>query len=105
VRVVAGAFGVAHSVGGPSAGALEGLAGALRDRRAVLQEARAQAAQARMSAVVVGAAPMASLGLSVSFDHRLVAALTHGPGRACLLTGLALQVLAALWMRRILRPR
>jgi tight adherence protein B len=104
VRVVAGALEVALAVGGPSAVALEGLAEALRDRRAVVEEARALAAQARLSAVVVAAAPVVSLALSVSFDERLVAALAHGPGQACLISGLVLQALAAAWMRRILRP-
>jgi Flp pilus assembly protein TadB len=70
----------------------------------VIEEARALAAQARLSAVVVGAAPVASLPVSISVDGRLLAALTHGPGRACFVAGLALQALAALWMRRILRP-
>jgi tight adherence protein B len=104
VRVVAGALQVALTAGGPTAAGLEGLAEGLRDRRAVIEEARALAAQARLSALVVGAAPVASLPVSISVDGRVLAALTHGPGRACFVGGLALQALAAVWMRRILRP-
>jgi tight adherence protein B len=105
VRVVAGALEVALAVGGPSAAALDGLAEALRDRRGAIEEARALSAQARLSALVVAVAPVASVGLSGSFDRRLLTALlAPGPGRGCLVGGLALEVLAAAWMRRILRP-
>ena len=105
VRVTAGALEVASTVGGPSAAALEGLAEALRDRRAAVDEARALSAQARLSAVVVAAAPVVSVALSASFDRRLLdALLAPGSGRACLVAGLGLEVLAAVWMRRILQP-
>jgi tight adherence protein B len=104
VAVVAAALDVAHSVGGGVAGALEGLASGLRDRIEGARELRAQSAQARLSAWVVGLAPLGALGLSLLSDHRVVAALVGtAAGRVCLLAGLGLEALAAAWMRRILR--
>ena len=102
--VVAAALEVAHSVGGGVAGPLEGLAAGLRDRTEGARELRAQSAQTRLSAWVVGLAPLGALGLSLLSDHRVAAALvgTAG-GRACLLAGAGLEALAAAWMSRILR--
>jgi tight adherence protein B len=105
VSVVVGALEVALAVGGPSAGALEGLAESLRDRRGTAEESRALSSQARLSAVIVGAAPIASVGLSAAVDRRLLGALLGpGPGRVCLVAGLGLEILAAAWMHRILEP-
>ncbi|MDQ3946419.1 MAG: type II secretion system F family protein [Actinomycetota bacterium] len=103
VAVVAAALEVAHCAGGAVAGPLEGLAAGLRDRIEGARELRAQSAQARMSAWVMGLAPLGALGLSLLSDHRVVAALvgTAG-GRACLLAGFGLEALAAAWMRRVL---
>jgi tight adherence protein B len=102
VKAVAGALVVAATTGGPAAGALEGLARSLRDRLGARAEAAALSAQARCSAVVVGAAPIAYVAFAVVVDpssaHALVAT---GTGRFCLVTGLALEVVAAWWMRRI----
>jgi len=104
VAAVAAALDVAVGAGGPAAPALEGLAAGLRDRHDVLAEVAALSAQARLSAVVVGAAPVVSLGLSLLCDRRVAATLVAtGRGRACLLTGVALEALAAAWMGRILR--
>lgn len=103
VGVVAGALEVAHTVGGRVAAPLEGLAAALRDRADVARELHAQSAQARLSALVVGLAPVGLVGLSLLGDGRVVAALVGtAPGRACLLAGVVLEALAAAWMRRIL---
>jgi len=104
VAAVAAALDVAVGAGGPAAPALEGLAAGLRDRQDALAEVAALSAQARLSAVVVGSAPVASLGLSLLCDRRVAATLVAtGRGRACLLSGVALEALAAVWMARILR--
>ena len=104
VAAVAAALEVAVGAGGPSAPALEGLGAGLRDRHDAAGEVAALAAQARLSAIVVGAAPVVSLGLSLLADPRVAPTLVGtAPGRACLLTGTALEGLAALWMRRIVR--
>lgn len=104
VDAALGALRVAAGVGGPAADPLDGMAAALRDRQAVAAEARALSAQARLSALVVGLLPLVSLGYSLAVDRRTVAVLTGTPlGRLALTAGLALQALAALWMRRIVR--
>jgi tight adherence protein B len=104
VAAVAAALEVAVGAGGPAAPALEGLAAGLRNRRDTAGEVAALSAQARLSAVVVGAAPVVSLGLSLLADRRVAPTLVGtAPGRACLVAGAALEGLAALWMHRIVR--
>jgi tight adherence protein B len=104
VAAVAAALEVADGAGGPAAPALEGLAAGLRDRHDAAGEVAALSAQARLSAIVVGTAPVVSLGLSLLADPRVAPTLLGtAPGRACLLTGAALEGLAAVWMRRIVR--
>jgi tight adherence protein B len=104
IAATAAALQVTAGAGGPAAPALEGLATGLRDRHDAAGEAAALSAQARLSAIVVGASPLASLALSLLVDRRVAPTLmSTSSGRACLLTGAALEALAAAWMRRILR--
>jgi tight adherence protein B len=104
VRAVAGALAVAVTLGGRAAGALDGLAASLRERLGALAEARALSAQARLSAIVVGGAPIAYVAFSAVVDPASVDLLVGTDvGRVCLLCGIGCEVLAALWMRRILR--
>jgi tight adherence protein B len=103
VRAVAGALAVAETLGGRSAHALDGLAASLRDRLGAAAEARSLSAQARLSALVVGASPLAYLVFSALVDPASVGLLVRtGTGRWCLGLGLLLEVVAVLWMRRIL---
>jgi tight adherence protein B len=102
VRAAAGALAVAATMGGPAAGAIEGLASSLRDRLDAVAEARALSSQARLSAVVVGAAPLGYLAFSGLVDPGAVDALVGtGIGRVCLMVGLGLEGLAAIWIRHI----
>lgn len=104
VAAAAAALEVAVGAGGPAAPALDGLAAGLRDRHDAATEVAALSAQARLSAIVVGAAPVVSLALSLLVDPRVAPTLVGtGPGRACLLVGIALEALAGLWMHRIVR--
>ena len=104
VGAVAAALQVANDAGGPVSPALDGLAAGLRDQQDAVAEVAALSAQARMSAIVVGAAPVLSLALSVLFDPRVAQTLIGtSPGRTCLIGGIALEGLAAWWMRRIVR--
>ena len=74
----------------------------LRQRLDAAAEARALSSQARLSAVVVGAAPLGYLAFSSFVDRRAVGVLVGtGVGRVCLVVGLGLEALAALWIRRI----
>ena len=61
VRAAAGALAIAAEIGGPAAGAIDGLAASLRERMGAVAEARALSSQARLSAIVVGFAPAAVL--------------------------------------------
>jgi tight adherence protein B len=100
----AGALAVAATTGGRAAAALDGLAASLRDRREIAAEARALSAQARLSAVVVGCLPVGYLVGCALFDPRQVRVLVHtGFGAVCLVVGLALEALAAVWIRVLLR--
>jgi tight adherence protein B len=104
IAAAAAALQVTAGAGGPAAPALERLADALRDRHDAAAEADALSAQARLSAIVVGASPLVSLTLSLLADRRVAPTLmTTSSGRACLLTGVALEALAGVWMRRIVR--
>ena len=103
VRAAAGALSVAAAMGGKAADAIDGLARSLRYRLDAMAEARALSAQARLSALVVGAAPLGYLAFSALVDPAAVTALVDtGVGRVCLVLGLGLEVLAGLWIRRIL---
>ena len=104
VRAAAGALAVASTMGGRAADAIDGLASSLRHRLDAVAEARSLSAQARLSAVVVGAAPLGYLAFSALVDPGAVTTLIDtGVGRVCLVVGLVLEALAALWIRRILR--
>jgi tight adherence protein B len=104
VRAAAGALAVATTMGGRAADAIDGLAASLRHRLDAVAEARSLSAQARLSAVVVGAAPLGYLAFSALVDPSAVTALVDtGTGRVCLVVGLGLEALAGLWIRRILR--
>ncbi len=104
VRVVVGALGCVDAVGGAPGPALEGLAASLSDRVAVAAEARAQSAQARISAIVVGLAPLGYLVFSAAIDAAAVRALIERPlSRVCFLIAIGLDLLAVEWMRRIVR--
>jgi tight adherence protein B len=103
VRGVAGALSVATTMGGRAAEALDGLAASLRERLSALAEARALSSQARLSAIVVGGAPLAYLAFSAIADPSSVDVLIGtAVGRVCLIAGLGCEAFAALWMRAIL---
>ncbi|HEU5302073.1 MAG TPA: type II secretion system F family protein [Acidimicrobiia bacterium] len=102
VRAAAGAFTVASTMGGRSAAAIDGLAMSLREQRSAAADAHSLSAQARLSALVVGAAPVGFLLLSAIIDPASVDTLVGtGIGRVCLVTGLLLELAGVLWMRRI----
>jgi tight adherence protein B len=105
VRAVAGALALAMGLGGRAAAALDGLAASLREQLGAVAEARSLSAQARLSAVVVGAGPLAYLAFSALVDPSSVGVLVQtDAGRVCLVVGLVLDLVAIAWMRRIVRP-
>ncbi len=106
VRAAAGGLVVTAELGGAAAGPLNGLADSLSARLAICAETRAQSAQARVSAIVVALIPLGFLAFSAAIDPDAIDALVARPlGRICLIVGIGLDGLAALWMRRIVRDR
>jgi tight adherence protein B len=104
VRLVAAVFDLGLDVGGPMAMAIDGVAQTLRQRLAVDAEIDSLSAQARLSAVVIGAAPLGFLAMSTASDRRTLTFLLGSPmGVGCLIAGLVLDVGGGLWMRHLSR--
>ncbi len=102
VRAAAGALAMVTTMGGSAATALDGLVESLRSDEAARHEAKALSAQARVSAVVVGAAPLAYLVFATATDPASSQVLVSTTaGRICLAVGLTLEVAAGLWMRAL----
>jgi len=90
------------TTGAAVAGSLEHAATSLRDRAALSAEIAALSSQARLSAMVIGLAPLAFLTVSVVVDPDAGALLlTTDFGLLCLLGGLGLDAIGVRWMRRI----
>ena len=104
VRLAVAALTVAADIGGPQAAAVDGVAMTLRQRVAAQAEAWALGGQARLSAAVIGLAPLAFGFLASAADPQHAAFLLRTPvGLAMLATGLALDAAGALWMIRLAR--
>ncbi|HEX4901471.1 MAG TPA: type II secretion system F family protein [Acidimicrobiales bacterium] len=98
------ALGVAASVGGPGARAVDGAAASLRDRLAAEAEADALATQAKASAAVLTAAPLVFAALLTSLDPTAARFLLGTPlGWLCIAAGLGLDVAGACWMAALVR--
>lgn len=101
-RLVSAALALAAEAGGAAPRAVDGVAATLRERIEVADEVQALGAQARLSAVVIALAPIGFALVAGSTDPRTVAFLLGTPvGLACLVVGVALDMAAYLWMRRI----
>ena len=102
-EVVVRALHLAVRTGGPAVVVLDAVASTLHERAALSREIRALATQARASAAVMIVAPVVFLALSGSADGRVMAFFTTLPGLVCLVAGLTLDGLGAMWMVRIVR--
>jgi len=99
LAIVLGSFARA---GGRVSRSLGRIATLLRGRLALEEEQRALTAQGRVSAMVlVLLAPLGALFFSLAMPTYLP--LLFGRGRLLLLIAVALEVIAALWLRRLLR--
>ncbi len=102
VRLTVAALALGAETGGPQARAIDAVAATLRDREAVRHEAHALASQARASAAVMGVTPVLFAVIATALDRRVAHVLLATPlGIGCLVTGLALDAVAGLWMARI----
>jgi tight adherence protein B len=104
VRLGVAALCLGAETGGAQARAVDGVAATVRERLAVAAELRALSSQARMSALVIGLAPVGFGGFAAATDPRTSQFLLHTPAGLGLLTaGLTLDGLGWLWMQRLAR--
>jgi tight adherence protein B len=102
-RLAAVAVDLAASAGGASARVLDGVAETLRDRVALDREVTALSTQARASAAVLVVAPIGFAVLAIAVDRRLLSVLVSPIGVVCLVLGVGLDIVGAVWMRRLVR--
>ncbi|MGE0877148.1 MAG: type II secretion system F family protein [Acidimicrobiia bacterium] len=103
VKLAVAALGLARESGGSAARAVDAVASSLRERLAVEAEVKVYAAQAKLSALVIGAAPVAFAALTLSFDPYMRSVLATPAGIACIAAGCALDVVGAFWMTWLTR--
>jgi tight adherence protein B len=90
--------------GGDLPGALDEAARTIRHRMSVRRELRALSAQGRMSGAILGSLPVAFfLVLTLTSRSELVPVYRSAAGATMLISGLVLELLAYLWIRRMLR--
>jgi Flp pilus assembly protein TadB len=95
-------LGAGEQLGGVRPDALDGLTTMMRERTTAGADVATQAAQARVSAVVLGCAPIVFCALLVLSDGRSSAFLLHSPiGLGCAVVGLVLDGVGAVWMSTV----
>lgn len=101
-RLAATALALATRVGAVPAQAIDGVSSTLRERAALAAERHAQATQARTSAIVLSVAPLGFMALLITTNNAAGEFLFTTPlGWVCLLAGISLDVLGAVWMTRL----
>lgn len=104
VRLASAVLRLARGTGGGFPAVLDGLARTLRERRAAVREVRSLTAQARLSGAILGLLPVGFfLFLWLTSRRDMTAALASPVGRTAVAIGVALQAVAFLWIRRLLR--
>jgi tight adherence protein B len=104
VRLGVAALCLGAETGGAQARAVDGVAATVRERLAVAAELRALSSQARISALVIGLAPVGFGAFAAATDPRTAQFLLHtAGGLVLLLAGLVLDGLGWLWMQRLAR--
>ena len=104
VRLAVAALCLGVETGGAQARAVDGVAVTMRERLAVAAEVQALSSQARVSALVIGIAPLGFGAFAAATDPRHARFLLHTPlGLAFVATGLVLDGLGWLWMQRLSR--
>jgi tight adherence protein B len=105
-RLFAGVLDLHRRSGGDLPTVLDGLVGTLRERRSAHREIRALTAQARLSGVILGMLPIGFFGfLFLTSRREMTNAVASPLGRTAVAVGLGLQLLAFLWIRRLLEVR
>jgi tight adherence protein B len=103
-RLVAAVLVLHQRSGGDVPAVLDRVGRTLRERRASAREVRSLTAQARLSGTILGFLPIGFfLFLSVTARADVERALTSTAGATAVAAGLAMQLAAFLWIRRLLR--
>lgn len=101
-RLAAVALELSAEAGGSGAAVLDGVSESLRDRVALEREVVALSSQARASAALLVVAPVVFTIVVGAVEPRLWSVLLGSPiGWACLVIGVGLDALGALWMARL----
>ena len=104
VRLAVAALCLGIDTGGAQARAVDGVAATMRERLAVEAEVRALSSQARVSALVIGLAPLAFGAFAAATDPRTSEFLLRTPAGLSFVTiGLLLDGVGWLWMQRLCR--
>lgn len=94
--------GMARELGGSSAQVFDELAVALRSSASVRRDGQALASQGRLSALIIALMPLVFTLFVLLLDPAaLVVASRHPLARASLITGLVVQSMGFLWIRRL----
>jgi tight adherence protein B len=102
VRLGVAALCLGAETGGAQARAVDGVAATVRERQAVAAELRALSSQARISALVIGLAPVGFGAFAAATDPRTAEFMLHTPaGLLLLVAGLVLDGLGWLWMQHL----
>jgi tight adherence protein B len=105
-RLVQGVLGLHRRSGGDLPRVLDRVAETLRDRRAIAREVRALTAQARLSGAILGLLPIAFFAfLWLTSRSDIEGAFRTPAGLAALGVGAVLELLAFVWIRRLLEVR
>jgi len=104
VRLAVAALCLGVETGGAQARAVDGVAVTMRERLAVAAEVQALSSQARVSALVIGLAPLGFGAFTAATDPRHAEFLLRTPlGLGFVTVGLVLDGLGWLWMKRLSR--
>lgn len=105
-RLIAAVVELHRRTGGDLPSVLDGVVSTLRQRRAALREVRALTAQARLSGTILGALPIGFFAfLLLTARHDMLASMATPIGRASIGIGVGLELLAFVWIRRLLAVR
>jgi tight adherence protein B len=103
-RLVAAVLGLHRRSGGDVPAVLDRVARTLRERRGSAREVRSLTAQARLSGAILGFLPIGFfLFLLVTARADVERAVTSSTGATAVAAGLTMQLVAFLWIRRLLR--
>lgn len=104
VQLAVAALCLGVETGGAQARAVDGVAVTMRERLAVAAEVQALSSQARVSALVIGLAPVGFGAFAAATDPRHAEFLLRTPvGLGFVTAGLVLDGLGWLWMKRLSR--